>query len=107
MQETLFVGMGPQRALLEEGTPRGGGGDKYVALASGLCAGDEAGEPQHVALLVDWLAGLLGSAPEQAQVAQVRAGAHHLASLPGPVHGQQHEFQQCDGILRQYVSHSL
>ena len=77
------MGLGPQRAL-PEGTPGGGGGgDKYVALVSGLCAGDEAGEPQRVALLVDWLAGLLGSAPEQAQVAQVCGHAPCCGTLRG------------------------
>lgn len=74
-QETMFLGLGPQRPL----PPPPQGGDKYVALVSGLSVGDEGGEPVRVALLVDYLAGLLGSAPEQEQVAQV--GAPTIALL--------------------------
>lgn len=72
--------MGPQPQLpLPEAT----GGDKYVALVSGLSVGDEAGEPARVSLLVDYLAGLLGSPPEQEQVAKVRCTATTIP-LPEP-----------------------
>lgn len=65
-QDILFTGPQPQQPLLEATD-----GDKYVALVSGLSVGDEAGEPARVALLVDYLAGLLGGLPEQEQVAKV------------------------------------
>lgn len=45
--------------------------DKYVALVSGLGMGDEGGETARVALLVDYLAGLLGGPKEHEQVAKV------------------------------------
>lgn len=60
------MGPQPQQPLPEAAS------DKYVALVSGLSVGDERGEPARVALLVDYLAGLLGSLPEQEQVAKVR-----------------------------------
>ncbi len=61
----LFTGPQPQQPLPEATC------DKYVALVSGLSVGGEAGEPARVALLVDYLAGLLGGLPEQEQVAKV------------------------------------
>ncbi len=67
--------LGPQRPLPRAPPSSSGGRDKYVALLSGLALGEEAGEPARVALVVDYLAGLLGSRPEQEQVAQVRACA--------------------------------
>ena len=69
-QDMLFTGPQAQPPL-----PEASGGDKYVALVSGLSVGDEAGEPARVALLVDYLAGLLGSPPEQEQVAKVHCSA--------------------------------
>ena len=73
------MGPGPQQPLPQAGG--GGRADRYVALLSGLALGEEAGEPARVALAVDYLAGLLGSRPEQEQVAQVRA--HHACLLCG------------------------
>ncbi|CAL8463006.1 g2540 [Coccomyxa elongata] len=66
VKDMLFTGPQPQSPL-----PEATGGDKYVALVSGLSVGDEAGEPARVSLLVDYLAGLLGSPPEQEQVAKI------------------------------------
>jgi DNA polymerase delta subunit 2 len=66
LQETLFAGMREQPPLPQQGGPQ-----KYVALVSGLGVGDDMGEQARVALLVDYLAGLLGGPPEQEQVAQV------------------------------------
>ena len=42
-----------------------------MALVSGLGVGGVSGEPLAVALLVDWLTGLLGGPEDQAQAAQV------------------------------------
>ena len=42
-----------------------------MALVSGLGMGDQGGETASVALLVDYLAGLLGGAKEHEQVAKV------------------------------------
>jgi hypothetical protein len=53
------------------GGARGSGSRKYVALVSGLGVGGVSGEPLAVALLVDWLTGLLGGPEDQAQAAQV------------------------------------
>lgn len=64
-QEMLFAGMQAQQPL-----PQPGGPDKYVALMSGLGVGDESGEQARLALLVDYLTGMLGGPPEQEQVAQ-------------------------------------
>lgn len=44
-----------------------------MALASGLGVGGAAGEPLAVALLVDWLTGLLGGPGDQARAAKVGA----------------------------------
>ena len=66
LQDVLYAGLQPQQPLpdvLE---------DKYVALVSGLGMGDQGGETASVALLVDYLAGLLGGAREHEQVAKVR-----------------------------------
>ena len=49
--------------------------DKYVALVSGLSMGDVGGETASVALLVDYLAGLLGGPKEHEQVAKVMIGS--------------------------------
>ena len=58
------------------GGARGGSGSrKFIALVSGLGVGGVSGEPLAVALLVDWLTGLLGGPEDQAQAAQVPASA--------------------------------
>ena len=64
-QDVLYAGLQPQQPLPD--VPE----DKYVALVSGLGMGDQGGETASVALLVDYLAGLLGGAKEHEQVAKV------------------------------------
>ena len=61
----MYAGLQPQQPLPQAS------GDKYVALVSGLSMGDEGGETASVALLVDYLAGLLGGPNEHEQVAKV------------------------------------
>jgi len=75
-QETLFAHLGPQAP---RPPPAAGGAPKYVALLSGLGVG-EGGDPARLALAVDYLAGFLGGAAEQALAAQVPA--------PGPAGAQ-------------------
>jgi len=75
-QETLFAHLGPQAP---RPPPTAGGAPKYVALLSGLGVG-AGGDPARLALAVDYLAGFLGGAAEQALAAQVRA--------PGPAGAQ-------------------
>ncbi len=67
LQDVLYAGLQPQQALPQASE------DKYVALVSGLSMGDEGGETASVALLVDYLAGLLGGPQEHEQVAKVMA----------------------------------
>ena len=63
------MGMGPQSPPPE---PSAGGHDKYVALVSGLGLGLDGGNPLQLALVVDFLTGLLGGRDDQARAAQVR-----------------------------------
>ena len=65
LQDVIYAGLQPQQPLPD--APE----DKYVALVSGLGMGDQGGETGSVALLVDYLAGLLGGAKEHEQVAKV------------------------------------
>ena len=69
LQDVLYAGLQPQQPLPD--VPE----DKYVALVSGLGLGDQGGETASVALLVDYLAGLLGGAKEHEQVAKVGRNA--------------------------------
>ena len=75
------MGMGPQSPLPE---PSAGGHDKYVALVSGLGLGLDGGNPLQLALLVDFLTGLLGGRDDQARAAQVRTcpGADRCPVVP-------------------------
>ena len=74
LQDVLYAGLQPQQPL-----PRAPE-DKYAALVSGLSMGDEGGETASVALLVDYLAGLLGGPQEHEQVAKV-ASLHYMSKL--------------------------
>ncbi|CAK0784791.1 hypothetical protein CVIRNUC_007995 [Coccomyxa viridis] len=65
VKDVLYAGLQPQQPLPD--APE----DKYVALVSGLGMGDQGGETASVALLVDYLAGLLGGAKEHEQVAKI------------------------------------
>lgn len=68
-----FAGIPPQPPLPtrmeEDGTE--GEGDKYVALVSGLASGDGDTNPLRLQLLVDYCAGALGGATEQATAARI------------------------------------
>lgn len=80
LQDVLYSGVQAQAPLPKVSE------DKYVALVSGLSMGDVGGETASVALLVDYLAGLLGGPKEHEQVAKVMIGsitpisAHSLTS---------------------------
>ena len=66
MQDAVFASMGPQRPL-----PSQQGEPKYLALVSGLGVGDEAADPQRLALVVDYLTGMLGDCREHTRISQV------------------------------------
>ena len=66
MQDIKFAGLGPQKPLKPPPGPH-----KYVALLSGLGVGDEGGNPQQLALVVDYLTGLLGTASEHSRLRRV------------------------------------
>lgn len=51
--------------------PSAEGEARYLALVSGLHVGEEAGSPARLALLIDFLTGMLGSSNEQALAARV------------------------------------
>lgn len=63
--EVCFAGLAPQPPLPKAQE------DKYVALVSGLGAGDAEANPLLLQLLVDYLGGLLGGQQEQATVRRI------------------------------------
>lgn len=68
MQDVLLAELGPQKPLPAAGTDASA---KYVALVSGLGVGDESADPQRLALVVDYLTGMLGDSREHAQLCKV------------------------------------
>lgn len=78
LQDVLFAGLGPQRALPPPGRDEDA---KYLALVSGLGVGNEAMDPQRLALVVDYLTGVLGDAREHARVSQASSGLPLLQDL--------------------------
>ncbi|KAK9813992.1 hypothetical protein WJX73_008449 [Symbiochloris irregularis] len=64
----LDAGLGPQRPLPAPGAE---GDAKYLAFVSGLGVGDESANPQRLALVVDYLTGMLGDSREHEKLSRV------------------------------------
>ena len=79
LQDVLFTGMGPQHSLPPP--DRQDTDAKYLAFVSGLGVGDESADPQRLALVVDYLTGMLGDSREH----------HRLSRVGAPEGGKIHE----------------